>query len=400
MKYNAWTQVKLGEVANYVTEKVGISEINLSNYVSTENLLPDIGGLETPSNLPSSNKVSQYKKGNILISNIRPYFKKIWFANKNGGCSTDVLVIKAKNEIDEKFLYYTLACNQFFDFVMSGAKGTKMPRGDKSHILTYSLNLPSKEEQKAIAHSLSSLDEKIEVNNHINKKLEEMAQAIFKQWFVDFEFPNEEGEPYKSSGGEMVESELGMIPKGWEVKSLSENAEIIMGQSPKGTSYNELGEGTVFYQGRTDFGERFPTQRLFTTEPKRMAQVGDILMSVRAPVGDMNIAFEDCCIGRGLCSIRSKKNQNSYLFYLMNNLKDKLGIFNNEGTIFGSITKDTLSSIKVLSPDNELTQKYNDTVIKLDQQYLYLTKQNRYLNLIKDITLPKLMSGEIRLPYL
>lgn len=241
MSFN--NEVALKDVSEYSKEKIDIEEISILNYVSTENLVPDIGGKVLSSGLPGKGKIAKYRKGDILISNIRPYFKKIWRADNDGGSSNDVLVLKAKKNIYDKFLYYNLACSEFFDFVMTGAKGTKMPRGDKNHILDYRLNLPSIQEQKAIAHILSTLDEKIEVNNLINKTLENMAQTIFKQWFVDFEFPNEDREPYKSSGGEMVESELGLIPKWWEVGRIYSIADITYGAPFSSKLFNEVGEG-------------------------------------------------------------------------------------------------------------------------------------------------------------
>jgi len=161
MSFSEWKEVNLGDVADYVTDKIEINEINLGNYVSTENLIADIGGLDTASGLPNVKKVSKFEKNNILISNIRPYFKKIWLAKKSGGCSNDVLVLKANDKVDSTYLYYNLACDRFFDYVMSGAKGTKMPRGDKKHILDYSIYLPEFKEQKTIAASSSKSSVKV-----------------------------------------------------------------------------------------------------------------------------------------------------------------------------------------------------------------------------------------------
>ena len=154
-------KITLGEVSNYSTEKISIDVIDRNNYVSTENLLPNFGGKKIASGIPTSNKVNSYLEGDILVSNIRPYFRKVWFANQNGGASNDVLVIRPNNNIDRSFLYYSLANNDFIDFVMSGAKGTKMPRGDKNHIMTYQLQLPCIREQKAIANILDKATEEL-----------------------------------------------------------------------------------------------------------------------------------------------------------------------------------------------------------------------------------------------
>lgn len=302
------------------------------------------------------------------------------------------------NEFYKYYIYYYLKnerMNKLSNSIASGSVQKDLPHSTFNMV---EIGYPKIAEQKAIANILSTLDEKIETNNQINKTLEEMAQAIFKQWFVDFEFPNENGQPYKSSGGEMIESELGMIPKGWEVGKLDDIAIITMGQSPKGSSYNEDGDGVVFYQGRTDFTNRFPVRRLYTTEPKRMAKSGDILMSVRAPVGDINIANEECCIGRGLCSLKSNVNMESYLLYMMLKLKEKFNVFNGEGTVFGSINQKDLKGIKVIKPKKSLIEDFNKTVRSLDKQYFCLDKESKILTKIRDTLLPKLMSGEIRVP--
>ncbi|SCG82555.1 type I restriction enzyme, S subunit [Proteiniborus sp. DW1] len=301
-------------------------------------------------------------------------------------------------KVNPKFMRYYTISTDYRNWVSSFSTGSTRGNINAQTYGSMKIKLPPRKQQDFLVEILSKLDEKIEINKQINKKLEEMAQAIFKHWFIDFEFPNENGEPYKSSGEEMVESELGMIPKGWEVSNLNTVADIEMGQSPKGTSYNESGIGEVFYQGRTDFGNRFPTKRLYTTEPKKMAKAGDILMSVRAPVGDINIAYEDCCIGRGLCLIRNREGHSSYMYYLMMSIRETLEIYNSEGTVFGSINKETLKSLPIIKPHSSIIEMYEKLVNDLDQKYLYNVKENRILVSLRDTLLPKLMSGEIRVP--
>jgi type I restriction enzyme S subunit len=258
-----------------------------------------------------------------------------------------------------------------------------------SNIKDLIIPIPPLPEQKDIASILSALDDKIELNNQMNKKLEQMTQAIFKSWFVDFE-------PFKD--GEFEDSELGRIPKGWKIGRLGDSADITMGQSPAGSSFNEKGIGTIFYQGRTDFGFRFPKIRLYTTEPKRMASKGDILLSVRAPVGDLNIANNDCCLGRGVASIRSKSSCNSYIYYLLKNIKDSFDVYNGEGTIFGSINKDALNNIKVKIPTDFIIHKFQKVVNECDIKIENNSNQTQILTCIRDSLLTKLMSGEIRVP--
>ena len=174
---------------------------------------------------------------------------------------------------------------------------------------------------------------------------------------------------------------------------LSDIADITMGQSPSGKSYNEEGKGTVFYQGRGEFGWRFPTQRLFTTEPKRMVAAGDVLMSVRAPVGDLNVAYEDCCIGRGLAAIHSQYP--SFCLYLLRSLSRRLNAYNSEGTVFGSINGKTLKALKIALPDKKSIESFEAKADPIDVQIKINEVESRNLIMLRDALLPKLMTGEI-----
>lgn len=181
-----WKEYKLGDVASFVTEKVSVQEVSIEDYVSTENMLSDKGGITIASSKPTDGSATKYYTDTILVSNIRPYFKKIWYTNKDGGCSNDVLCFKAKEEIvDSKYLYFLLAQDVFFDYVMLGSKGCKMPRGDKSHIMNWDISLPSLPKQIHIASILSSLDEKIDLLHCENVTLETMAETLFRQWFIE-----------------------------------------------------------------------------------------------------------------------------------------------------------------------------------------------------------------------
>jgi type I restriction enzyme S subunit len=215
------------------------------------------------------------------------------------------------------------------------------------------------------------------LNSEVNDNLEQIAQAIFKSWFVDFD-------PW---GGEK--------PSDWREGTLSEIANITMGQSPDGVSYNEDGIGTVFYQGRAEFGSRFPTRRLFTTQPKRMAAKGDVLMSVRAPVGDLNVSLESCCLGRGLASIQSNSNCQSFVLYTMFTLRQQLDMFNGEGTVFGSINKNDVESLPVIIPPEEVVHQFESMVHPMDASIELNYVESCNLQSIRDSLLPKLVSGEI-----
>jgi type I restriction enzyme S subunit len=253
------------------------------------------------------------------------------------------------------------------------------------------LPIPPITKQREIVKEYNVIQNRITLNQQLIQKLEETAQAVYKRWFVEFEFPDENGKPYKSIGGEMVwNEELGKeIPRGWLIGKLSDIATIIMGQSPEGESYNKDGVGMIFYQGRTDFGYRFPGITTFTTQPKKKALRNDILISVRAPVGDLNIAIEDCSIGRGIGALRSKLKCNSHLFYTLQNLKSHFVISDGEGTIFGSINKDDLYNITVIY--SEIGIKEFDKITRpIDACIKNYSIQNQKLSELKDLLLSKL----------
>lgn len=386
-----WKKYTLCKICNYVNYRTR----NCANYISTENMLPNKGGISDSNIIPTGN-VTEYRTGDVLISNIRPYFQKIWYATKNGGCSNDVLCVRATEIVDNKYLYYLLSQQSFFDYVMTGAKGCKMPRGDKKQIMQWKICLPPIDEQKRIASILSALDDKIELNRRINENLEQQAQALFKHWFVDFEFPNADGKPYKSAGGKLVDSELGAIPEGWKVGCLKDISNIIMGQSPKGESFNEQGNGIVFYQGRTQFGTRYPSVKLYTTEPTRYAEPFSVLLSVRAPVGDVNIATQRCCIGRGVASIQSLNGCNFFVFYIMRcTLQPLLQQYNGEGTVFGCINRKALEDIKIIIPPMNIIKNF-ETIIGSHENLMYkLFLEGKTLVHTRNTLLPKLMNGEI-----
>ena len=392
-------RVPLSIACDYSEKSTEVSRLSVSNFISTDNMLPYRGGIVDAVNLPPAVSCVKYEVDNILLSNIRPYFKKIWYASFEGGCSNDVLVLKCKNKkFHSKFVYYSLFQDLFFKHMMNGAKGSKMPRGDKDQIMLFQIPDFEKPYQELIADYLSLLDEKISLNNLINTELETMAKTIFTFWFVQFDFPNKEGKPYKASGGEMEWNEelKSEIPTGWTCGKLSDVANITMGQSPDGDSYNEEGDGMVFFQGSTDFNFRFPLVRMFTTAPSRIAQEEDILLSVRAPVGTLNVANEKCCIGRGLAALNSKFKSNSYLLYLMFYFKTMFDIQNRTGTTFGSIDKDTLYDLKFAKPPVELQKEFQSIVGKYDKMILMRSRENQELITLRDFLLPLLMNGQVK----
>ena len=259
-----------------------------------------------------------------------------------------------------------------------------------------SVLLPDKSVQDVVEGILSGIEEKIENNNTICSNLESMAKLLYDYWFVQFDFPDENGKPYKSSGGKMVWNEelKREIPAGWEVKPLSKVFDITMGSSPSGESLNTDGNGIEFYQGSTDFGDLYPSIRVYTTSPVRFAKAQDVLMSVRAPVGDMNIAMNDCCIGRGLAAIHS--DSTIYAWCTMITFKPYFDIFNGNGTTFGALTSDDLKKQLIIAPKRNVLDDFYRRTDSLGLKLKELSLENQHLVSLRDFLLPMLMNGQVK----
>ena len=371
-----WKEYKLEEVCSRLRSGKGIK----SDCISNIGLFPVIGG----NGMRGYTNKSNFKGECAVIGrqcancgNVRFFMGEAYM--------TEHAVVAVGNELaDSYFLARLLSLMHLGNLSAQSAQpGLSIQTLSKQII-----RLPSISYQREISTVLKSLDDKIELNRRINDNLEQQAQALFKSWFVDFE-------PFKN--GQFVDSELGKIPEGWKVGYLSEIADIIMGQSPNGSTYNENGEGIIFYQGRAEFGTRFPSIRLFTTNPTRIAPANSILISVRAPVGDINITHKECCIGRGLASAVSRTNKSAFLLYTLFSLKSDLDKFNAEGTVFGSINRKALETLKILIPTNDLISKFEAIVASMDQQILILHIESENLKILRDTLLPKLMSGELKI---
>ena len=394
--------MKLSEIATFVEDKISSNSISLADYVTTDSLLPNKEGKALATNLPPVIcSLTHFRKGDVLVANIRPYLKKVWLADKEGGCSSDVLVFRVKEGNKSSFLYAIMLQDRFFDYAMKGAKGSKMPRGDKDQIMRYELPTFSPQEQENIGNLVISITNKLWLNRSINHNLEAMAKQLYDYWFMQFDFPDENGKPYKSSGGAMVYNEnlKRNIPEGWNDGIFADIANITMGQSPDGSSYNETGKGEIFYQGSTDFGIRFPSVRMYTTSPTRYAKQGDILMSVRAPVGAVNIANSDCCIGRGLSAINSMIGSITYIYYVVHYLKVRFDNLNTAGTTFGSITKDELFNLPVVVPSNDVIERFEVICKPIFNKQMEIGFEIESLDKQRNELLPLLMNGQASLNY-
>lgn len=389
--------MELQDICSYVKTKVETSNYSIEDYISTENMLPEKGGITVASSFPSG-KVTEFQENDILISNIRPYFKKIWKADRRGCCSNDVLCIRANNKVDAEFLYYLLSQDLFFAYVMSGANGSKMPRGDKQQIMNWEIELPSeKEDQRRIASILSSLDRKIELNNKINADLEEMAQAIFKNWFVDFE-------PFKD--GKFVDSELGMIPEGWKVGCLGDMGAVVCGKTPSKSNSNYYGgdipfikipdmHGNVFVENSED---RL-TEEGSLSQIKKLIPPYSLMVSCIATVGLVSINTKPSHTNQQINTVIP--HNKSALFYLYQHIKNNEEFLKNMGrggTTTLNVNTKSFSNIRLLIPSEIALEQFHGIVEGLFKKIEQNLHESRTLSLLRDTLLPRLMSGELEVP--
>lgn len=307
---------------------------------------------------------------------------------QTGFINAQMLIFRTdKQNLDPRFLYYVFCSTNFQAKLSAFASGSAQPQIPIKDLQEIEIQVPDFDTQQKIVCILSAYDDLIENNTRRIQILEEMAQAIYREWFVHLRYPGHEGV-------RMVESAVGMIPEGWEVSKLGENCKIIMGQSPESKYYNDQGQGLPFHQGVTDFGERFPADRIYCTVENRLAENGDILCSVRAPVGRLNIATKRIVIGRGLCSIRSKANTQSLLYQQLKEIfkeEDSMG----GGTIFKAVTKEEMFGIKIIVPHANLVVQFEELCKPIDHLIENLITKNKNLRQQRDLLLPRLLSGEL-----
>lgn len=380
---NSWKSIKLSDVCYFSSDKIEVSNLSLENYVSTENILPNKSGICRAANLPNTPLTVAFNFGDILLSNIRPYFKKIWLANFNGGCSNDVLVLKAKESIDTKFLYYILSDNKFFDYDTANSKGTKMPRGDKAAIMNYEFSLPPLDVQKKIAGVLGALDDKIELNNRINNNLEQQAQALFKSWFVDFE-------PF---GGTM--------PKDWKVGKLGDFIEIKRGGSPRpiqeylvpnGLNWLKISDATAETSPYIlEIKEHIKPEGLNKTV---FLKKGSLVLSNSATPGIPKFLDIDTCIHDGWLYFPNSLFSNEYLFLLFNHIRKDLISLGN-GSVFTNLKTDILKNFEAILPTKEVLRRFDSIISSIFISIKYNREEIATLTTLRDMLLPKLMSGEI-----
>lgn len=385
--------MELQDICSYVKTKVETSNYSIEDYISTENMLPEKGGITVASSFPSG-KVTEFQENDILISNIRPYFKKIWKADRRGCCSNDVLCIRANNKVDAEFLYYLLSQDLFFAYVMSGANGSKMPRGDKQQIMNWEIELPSeKDDQRRIASILSSLDRKIELNKKINADLEEMAQAIFKNWFVDFE-------PFKD--GKFVDSELGMIPEGWKVGRLTEIASYMNGLAMQKFP-PENNEDSLPVLKIKELGQGFcgtdSDRCSCNIKDECKIHNGDVIFSWSGTLLVDVWCGGDCGLNQHLFKVTSKDYPKWFYYYwTKHHLQEFIHIAKDKAVTMGHIKRGHLEEALVAIPDNDSMERAHELFEPILSKMISLRLENSRLSLLRDTLLPRLMSGELEVP--
>ena len=389
---NSFPRVKLNDVAHIV---MGQSPKG-STYNKVGDGIPLING---PTEFGSSHPMAALwttaptkicSKGDILFCVRGSTTGRMNWADREYCIGRGIGAFRAKmDSTDTRFLWYNLIYE--LPRLLSLCAGSVFPNLARQDFETFSLNWPDKTIRSAISSILGALDDKIELNRKMNETLEAMARAIFKSWFVDFD-PIPGLGPHK----EWQDSQVGKIPKEWGISTLAEMCEVVMGQSPPGETYNEIEEGLPFYQGIREFGFRAPSKRVYCTAPTRFAEEGDVLLSVRAPVGSLNIASESCAIGRGVAALRIKGQHYGFLYYLMKETQWEWAKFEAVGTVFGAASKTDVQNFSAIFPPSQIISRFNEVVFPFDQKIMNNETQSLTVATIRDTLLPKLLSGEIR----
>ena len=381
---NNWQEVKLGDVCFYVSQKMDTQSLSIYNYISTENMLPNKSGITNASSLPNISITPSFKKDDILVSNIRPYFKKIWLAQFSGGCSNDVIVFRANKNIGSKFLYYILSDDRFFEYSTQTSKGTKMPRGDKTAILKYAVSLPPLDVQKKIAGVLGALDDKIELNNKINQNLEAQAQALFKSWFVDFE-------PF---GGQM--------PDDWKIGKLGGICECLLGGTPN-RNIPEFWNGNIPWINSgevnafriTKPSEYISELGLSKSATKLLPAKTTVIAITGATLGRVSLLEINSCANQSVVGVLPNSNIPYEFIYpfVKHNILELIS--HQTGGAQQHINKQNVEQIKLYIPPYGILHQYQTSVKPIYKVIANNCFENTRLAELRDTLLPKLMSGEI-----
>ena len=396
--------MKLSEIAEFVTDKISSSSISLDSYVTTDSLLQNKRGREGAQNLPPVPcALTHYKQGDVLVANIRPYLKKVWYADSEGGCSSDVLVFRAKYGHCTSFLYTVLMQDSFFEYAMLGTKGSKMPRGDKDQIMRYELPTFSPTEEENIGNMMVDIMSKINVNRQINDNLEAMAKQLYDYWFVQFDFPNEEGKPYKSSGGAMVWNDKlkREIPSCFEVVNMGNLCDFRNGinysKDETGNNYQIVNVRNISSSRILLDGEDFDVITVPTSKAENyVLKPDDIIIarsgcpgSTRLLLSSANTLF----CGFIICCSPNDSSMRNYLVYCLKQLEGT-NATTSGGSILQNVSQDTLKGLHVIVPEKQIIDKFNKTIELIFARMLNCLKESKALTKQRDELLPLLMNGQ------
>lgn len=394
--------VKLGDVAKYADGRIRCSELTVSNYVGTDNIRQGKAGKDDSQYVPTLGQTTAYKKGDILIANIRPYLQKIWFADNDGGSSADVSTIRVTNDkYSKKFVFYNLFQDEFFDFAMMGAKGSKMPRLDKKQVLDFPIADFALPVQKSIVNTLSVLDKKIALNNTINAELEQMARLIHDYWFTQFEFPDAQGKPYKSSGGAMVYNDQlkREIPAGWNVESLFDIATFTNG-IPAQKYYARGDEPSLPIIKIREISNGISSNTEYATKnvpSKVLVHNGDVLFSWSATLEVILWSGGDGVLNQHIFKVTSDRFPKSFYYYqLLDYLQHFKMLAENRKTTMGHITKDHLIQSKIATPPQDIALKFHEVIKPFIDSAISKEEESQELSKLRDWLLPMLMTGQVK----
>lgn len=411
-------KIRLGDIAFFSKEKISSSKLKKENYINIECIKQDKQGISVSKYEMKNGIFTKFEKNDVLIGNIRPYLKKIWLAEFEGGCNNDVLCFKPK-KITSKYLYSILLQDSFFAYMMLGSKGTRMPRGDKKHLLDFPVNNLNNTE--LIGELIYIIHKKIQLNNKINSELEAMAKTIYDYWFLQFEFPNEEGKPYKSSGGKMVWNEEleREIPIIWKTGLLTHFIKDIKngdwGKEIKEGNYNlkvNCIRGTDLSSIHSYKNSKLPLRYILQKNKNKILEDGDMIIEIsggsptqstgRICYINLNILekFDNPLIASNFCKCISLKNKKDiYWFYnFWKKLYDNGVFFSYEGKTTGikNLLFDSFcNNYKIVIPDEEILEKYYISVKNLFEKIQKNSIENQELTSLRDFLLPLLMNGQV-----
>lgn len=381
----------------------------------------ELGGLVTSTE--SERAKCSVRRGDVFLTRTSETFDELGMScvalgnvpNATFNGFTKRLRPKLPEELSPEYLGYYFKSPKFRSSVNAVSTMSTRASLNNGMLAVLPLVLPPLFEQANIAEVLNTLDDKIELNRRMNETLEAMARAVFRDWFVDFGPTRRKAagitDPAAILGGLLPDPTQAAplaalfpdsfgangLPEGWEERTISDDFDVEMGQSPPGSTYNEEGEGLPFFQGRRDFQFRFPEKRVYCSAPTRIAQADWTLISVRAPVGDINRAWEKCCIGRGVGAMMHKQGWASFTYYVGLHLQTELASYDKDGTVFGSINQKQLKGLSLIGANSNAAKAFDDLVAPMDAMIRNNTAENQTLAATRDLLLPKLMSGELRL---